>query len=86
MERGYAALQVMENHLKTHDFFAAGQLTVADIALYAYTHVAEQCDFDLTAFPAIRAWLLRVAQEPGFVAMDWRPEDASDPAGMTAEA
>ena len=86
MERGYAALQVMENHLKTHDFFAASQLTVADIALYAYTHVAEQCDFDLTAFPAIRAWLRRVEQEPGFVTMDWKPENASDPAGMIAEA
>ena len=47
MERGYAALQVMENHLKTHDYFADGRLTVADIALYGYTHLAEQCDFDL---------------------------------------
>ena len=56
MERGYAALQVMENDLRTHDFFAAGQLTVADIALYAYTHVADQCDFDLAAFSSIRAW------------------------------
>ena len=44
MERGYAALQVMENHLKTCDYFAAGQLTVADIALYGYTHVAVQRD------------------------------------------
>jgi glutathione S-transferase len=85
MERGYAALQVMENHLKTHEFFAASQLTVADIALYAYTHVAEQCDFDLTAFPSIRAWLHRVEQEPGFVTMGWKPEDAADPAGMAAE-
>ena len=57
MERGYAALQVMENHLKTHDYFAANQLTVADIALYGYTHVAELCDFELSTFPAIRAWL-----------------------------
>ncbi len=51
MERGYAALQVMENHLKTHDYFAAGQLTVADIALYGYTHVADRCDYDLATFP-----------------------------------
>jgi glutathione S-transferase len=71
MERGYAALQVMENHLKLQDFFAAGQLTIADIALYGYTHVAEQCDFDLTSFPSIRRWLRRVEQEPGFVNMDW---------------
>ena len=62
MERGYAALQVMENHLKTHHYFAAGQLTVADIALYGYTHVADRCDFDLATFPAIRDWLRRVEQ------------------------
>jgi glutathione S-transferase len=87
MERGYAALQVMENHLKLHDFFAAGQLTVADIALYGYTHVANQCDFDLGAFPATRGWLRRIEQVPGFVAMDWQPgAEASDPAGITAEA
>lgn len=73
MERGYAALQVMEDHLKTNDFFAAGQLTIADIALYGYTHVAEQCDFDLDSFPAVRRWLRRVEQSPGFVAMDWCP-------------
>ena len=77
MERGYAALQVMENHLKTHEYFAAGQLTVADIALYGYTHVADRCDYDLATFPAIRAWLRRVEQTPGFVAMDWRPEPTS---------
>ena len=47
MERGYAALQVMDNHLKLNDFFAAGQITVADIELYGYTHVAYQCDYDL---------------------------------------
>jgi glutathione S-transferase len=73
MERGYAALQVMENHLKTHQYFAAGQLTVADIALYGYTHVADHCDFDLSTFPAIRAWLRRVEQTPGFVTMDRTP-------------
>ena len=73
MERGYAALQVMENHLKTHEYFATGQLTVADIALYGYTHVADRCDYDLAAFPAIRDWLRRVEQTPGFVTMDWRP-------------
>jgi len=73
MERGYAALQVMEDHLKTNDFFAAGQLTIADIALYGYTHVAEKCDFDLTSFPAVQGWLRRVEQSPGFVPMDWHP-------------
>ena len=80
MERGYAALQVMENHLKTHEYFAAGQLTVADIALYGYTHVADRCDYDLATFPAVRAWLRRVEQTPGFVGMDWRPEAEADAA------
>jgi glutathione S-transferase len=87
MERGYGALQVMENHLKTHDFFAASQLTVADIALYGYTHVADQCDFDLAAFPAIGGWLRRVQQTPGYVAMDWRPDlEVTDSAGIAANA
>ena len=49
MENGYRALGVMEMHLAKHRFFVAGHFTVADIALYAYTHVAEQCDFDLVA-------------------------------------
>ncbi len=87
MERGYAALQVMENHLKTHEYFAACQLTVADIALYGYTHVADRCDYDLATFPAIRTWLRRVEQTPGFVAMDWRPgAEVDDRAGIAAEA
>ncbi|MEA2793003.1 MAG: glutathione S-transferase, partial [Bradyrhizobium sp.] len=87
MERGYAALQVMENHLKTHEYFAAGQLTVADIALYGYTHVADRCDYDLATFPAIRVWLRRVEQSPGFVSMDWRPgAEVDDPASIAAEA
>ena len=84
MERGYAALQVMENHLKTHQYFAAGQLTVADIALYGYTHVADHCDFDLSTFPAIRAWLRRVEQTPGFVPMDWAPGDVVEDAPSVA--
>lgn len=79
MERGYAALQVMENHLKGHSFFAAEQFTVADIALYGYTHVADRCDFDLATFPSIRAWLKRVEQTPGFVSMDWRPGTEAEP-------
>ena len=87
MERGYAALQVMENHLKTSEYFAAGQFTVADIALYGYTHVADQCDYDLLTFPAIRAWLRRVEQIPGFVPMDWRPDVVTDQsAGIAAGA
>jgi glutathione S-transferase len=87
MERGYAALQVMENHLKTHQYFAAGQLTVADIALYAYTHVADRCDYDLSAFPAIRAWLRRVEATPGFVPMEWQPgTEVEDAPSVAASA
>jgi len=86
MERGYGALQVMENHLKTNAYFAARQLTVADIALYGYTHLAERCDYDLSTFPAIRDWLKRVEAAPGFVAMYWRPADVDDPASIAAGA
>jgi glutathione S-transferase len=76
MEQGYAALAVMEKHLQRQQFFATDRCTVADIALYAYTHLAHQCDFDLAYFPAIGAWLDRVAAQPRHVAMDWRPENA----------
>jgi glutathione S-transferase len=79
MENGYRALGVMEQHLSTHDFFAAGHYTVADIALYAYTHVAHECDFDLARFPAVRRWLARIAAEPGHVMM-LQPETADAPA------
>ena len=75
MENGYRALGVMEMHLIDHSYFAAGHFTIADIALYAYTHLAEQCDFDLSRFPAVRAWLDRVAAEPGHVPMDWQPDE-----------
>jgi len=74
MEKGYRALGVMEMHLTKHPYFAANRFTIADIALYAYTHLANQCDFDLTRFPATRDWLDRVAAEPGYVSMDWQPE------------
>ena len=51
MEEGHRALGVMEKHLALHDYFAADRYTIADIALYAYTHVAHLCDFDLRPFP-----------------------------------
>ncbi len=54
--------------------------------MYGYTHVADRCDFDLAAFPAIRAWLRRVEQMPGFVSMDWRPAEVADAGGIAAEA
>ncbi|HSC47011.1 MAG TPA: glutathione S-transferase family protein [Gammaproteobacteria bacterium] len=63
-ERGYAALALMERHLGTHEFFACETYTIADIALYAYTHVAADGGFDLGGFPAINAWLVRVRSQP----------------------
>ena len=77
MEEGHRALGVMERHLSLHDYFAADRYTIADVALYAYTHVAHQCDFDMSAFPAVRAWLARVAAQPGHVAMDFNPVQES---------
>ena len=74
MERGYGALGMVEAHLRAHDYFVSGHLTVADIAMYGYTHVAEQCDFSLREFPAIRDWLKRVESHPRFVRMDWSRE------------
>ena len=75
MEKGYRALKVMETHLRTHDFFAADRYTIADIALFAYTHVAHECDFDLGPFPHVRTWLDRVAAEPDHIAMDWQSSE-----------
>jgi glutathione S-transferase len=72
-KRGYAALDVMEGHLARHEFFAAGRYTIADVALYAYTHVAEEGRFDLGTYRGIRGWLDRVRAQPGHVAMGARP-------------
>lgn len=74
MEEGYAALKVMERHLAARRFFVGDALTIADIALYAHTHVAEEGEFSLADFPLVRGWLARVAAEPGYVDMGWRPE------------
>jgi glutathione S-transferase len=76
MEQGYRALTVMEKHLSKHPFFVGNRYTVADIALYAYTHVAHLCDYDLSGFPAIGAWIERVAAEPDHIAMDEHPAAA----------
>ena len=66
-ERGRKALAVMEQHLGTAPFFAAGRYTIADIALYAYTHCAADGGFDLGAYLAVNAWLARVRAEPRHV-------------------
>ncbi len=67
---GYRALDAMERHLAGRDWLVGGGITLADIALYAYTHVAGEGGFDLGRYPAIRAWLARVAAEPGHVPMN----------------
>ncbi|WP_242149240.1 glutathione S-transferase family protein [Sphingomonas sp. BAUL-RG-20F-R05-02] len=64
-----AALALMEEHLAARDWFAAGRFTLADIALYAYTHVAGEGGMDLARYPAITAWLARVAAQPGHIAI-----------------
>lgn len=64
---GEAALQLMEEHLAAHDWFAAGTFTLADIALYAYTHVCEDGGFRLADYPHVAAWLGRVAAQPGHI-------------------
>lgn len=66
---GVHVLGVMDGHLKTHDFFAAGRYTIADIALYGYTHVCEEGGFDLGPHRNVRAWLERVRTQPGHVPM-----------------
>ena len=68
--QGYAALAVMEAHLVDHSYFVEERYSVADIALYAYTHVADEGGFDLEPYPAVRAWLDRVAAQPGHITID----------------
>ena len=67
---GHAALAAMERHLDGRTFLVADDYSLADISLYAYTHVAHEGDFDLDSYPAIRAWLDRVAAQPGHVPID----------------
>ncbi|HEY2386312.1 MAG TPA: glutathione S-transferase family protein [Candidatus Binatia bacterium] len=69
---GYDALAVLESHLATRPFFVAQRYTIADIALYAYTHVAHEGAFDLERFPAVQTWLQRVREQPNHVTIDQR--------------
>ena len=66
-EKGYQVLEVMEGHLRERTFFVGEAYSIADIALYAYTHVAGEGGFDLGGYPAVRAWLSRVAAQPGHI-------------------
>ena len=69
MERGHAALGVMERQLQRQAFLAGEVYTIADIALFAYTHVADEGGYDLAAYPRVRGWLARVAKQPRFKPM-----------------
>lgn len=66
----YAALRVMDRHLRGSEFFSGGVYSIADMALYAYTHIAHEGGFSLKELPALRAWLDRVKTQPLRVAMD----------------
>ena len=61
---GHAALSVLEGRLAASDFLVGDQLTIADITLYAYTHVADEGGFDLSEYPAVQRWLARVSDHP----------------------
>jgi glutathione S-transferase len=74
LARGRAAFAVMEQHLSTRQFFVNDRYSIADIALYAYSHVAEDGGHDLEAFPNVREWLGRVAAQPGYVPLLARPK------------
>ena len=66
---GYTALGVMEQHLENHAFFVGDRYTIADIGLFAYTHVAGEGGFDLTRFPAIQSWIERVKNQPRYISI-----------------
>jgi glutathione S-transferase len=72
MKGGYAALDIMEKHLTTRQFFVDERYGLADIALYAYTHVAHEGEFDLSKYPGINAWMKRVAAQPRHVTISHR--------------
>jgi glutathione S-transferase len=72
-DAGNRALAVMEGRLGEAEWLAGPAYSVADIALYGYTHMADEGGFDLRPFPAVRAWLARVAAQPGHVPLGWRP-------------
>ena len=66
---GVRVLEAMDDHLAERTFLVGERFTVADIALYAYTHVAHEGGFDLDRYPAVQAWLARVAAQPGHVGL-----------------
>jgi glutathione S-transferase len=73
LAQGRAALAVMDAQLATRHYFVTERYTIADMALYAYTHVADEAGLELGPYPHVRAWLARVAAEPGHVPLTRRP-------------
>ena len=73
LEQGRAALAVMEEQLKTRQYLVGDHYSIADIALYAYTHVAHEAQLDLAPYVSVRAWLARVANQPRHVPITYRP-------------
>ena len=69
-DKGNAALGVMNTHLKTHDWFASQNYSIADISLYGYTHCAAEGGFNLSDYPAVTRWLARVAGQPGHIPLE----------------
>ena len=67
---GIVALKILERHLRERSYLVGERLTIADVALYAYTHVAPEAGFDLEPLPAVREWLGRVASQPGWIAIE----------------
>ncbi len=67
---GHKALRVMENQLSQTPYLVGDKLTIADISLYGYTHVAHEGGFDLSSYPAILAWLDRIKSLPNYIAME----------------
>ena len=78
-EGGCAALSVMEAHLRESEWFGGDTMSIAEIALFAYTHVADEGGFDLARCPAVGAWLDRVRDEPGHIPMEPARENVIEP-------
>jgi len=77
LEQGEAALAVMEQRLAHAEWLAGGAPTLADLSLFAYTHLAPEGGYDLRKFPAVTRWLTRIAALPGHVDIHWRPPGLS---------
>jgi glutathione S-transferase len=73
LAKGRAAFAVMEQHLSSRQFFVNESYSIADIALYAYTHVADEGGHDLKPYPSLREWLGRVAAQPKYAPLHARP-------------